>query len=107
MGHAICAVNRPGGASVTSLISIILAAAGVWYGGWIDILIQRLVEANLVLPVVAICVLVYSYFNVSIWVILWIVVLLNVFGSPIKTFRAALLQVKNAPYIEFARLQYQ
>jgi peptide/nickel transport system permease protein len=92
------------GASVTSLISIILAAAGVWYGGWVDILIQRLVEANMVLPVVAICVLVYSYFNVSIWGILWIVVLLNVFGSPIKTFRAALLQVKNAPYIESARV---
>ena len=92
------------GASVTSLISIVLAAAGVWYGGWIDILIQRLVEANMILPVVAICVLVYSYFTVSIWVILWIIVLLNVFGSPIKTFRAALLQVKNAPYIESARV---
>jgi peptide/nickel transport system permease protein len=92
------------GASVTSLVSIVLAAAGVWYGGWVDTLIQRLVEANMILPVVAICVLVYSYFNVSIWVILWIVVLLNVFGSPIKTFRAALLQVKNAPYIESARV---
>ena len=92
------------GASVTSLISIFLAAAGVWYGGWIDIVIQRLVEANMILPVVAICVLVYSYFNVGIWLILWIIVLLNVFGSPIKTFRAALLQVKNAPYIESARV---
>jgi peptide/nickel transport system permease protein len=92
------------GASVTSLVSIVLAAAGVWYGGWVDTLIQRLVEANMILPVVAICVLVYSYFNVSIWVILWIIVLLNVFGSPIKSFRAALLQVKNAPYIESARV---
>ena len=91
------------GASVTTLISITLAAVGVWYGGWVDTLIQRLVEANMILPVIAICVLVYAYFNVSIWVILWIVVLLNVFGSPIKTFRAALLQVKNAPYIESAR----
>jgi peptide/nickel transport system permease protein len=92
------------GATLTSLISIILAAAGVWYGGWVDTLIQRLVEANMILPVVAICVLVYAYFNTDIWVILWIVVLLNVFGSPIKTFRAALLQVKNAPYIESARV---
>jgi len=92
------------GASVTTLISITLAAVGVWYGGWVDTLIQRLVEANMILPVIAICVLVYAYFNVSIWVILWIVVLLNVFGSPIKTMRAALLQVKNAPYIESARV---
>ena len=91
------------GASVTSLISIVLAATGVWYGGWVDILIQRLVEANMILPVIAICVLFYFYFNVSIWVILWIIVLLNVFGSPIKTFRAALLQIKNEPYLESAR----
>jgi peptide/nickel transport system permease protein len=80
-----------------------LAATGVWFGGWVDNLIQRLVEANMILPVIGIAVLIYSYFNVSIWTLLWIVVLLNVFGSPIKSFRAALLQVRDSPYIEAAK----
>jgi peptide/nickel transport system permease protein len=80
-----------------------VAACGVWLGGWVDALIQQLVEANLILPVIAIGVLIYSYFNVSIWVFLGIIVLLNVFGSPTKSFRAALLQVKEAPYLEAAR----
>jgi peptide/nickel transport system permease protein len=90
------------GASVTTVLSMILAAVGVWYGGWIDTLIQRLVEANMILPVIAICVMLYAYFHIGIWVILWIIVILNVFGSPIKSYRAALLQVKNAPFIESA-----
>ncbi len=91
------------GACVTTVLSMALAATGVWFGGWVDNLIQRLVEANMILPVIGIAVLIYSYFNVSIWTLLWIVVLLNVFGSPIKSFRAALLQVKDSLYIEAAK----
>jgi peptide/nickel transport system permease protein len=91
------------GACVTTFLSMVVAASGVWLGGWVDSLIQQLVEANMILPVIAIGVLIYTYFNVSIWVFLSIVVLLNVFASPTKSFRAALLQVKDAPYIEAAK----
>jgi len=59
----------------------------------------------MILPVVAICVLVYSIsMSGASGVILWIIVLLNVFGSPINPFGRLLLQVKNAPYIESARV---
>ena len=91
------------GACVTTFLSMAVAASGVWLGGWVDSLIQQLVEANMILPVIAIGVLIYSYFNISIWIFLSIIVLLNVFGSPTKSFRAALLQVKDAPYLEAAR----
>jgi peptide/nickel transport system permease protein len=91
------------GACITTVLSMALAATGVWFGGWVDNLIQRLVEANMILPVIGIAVLIYAYFNVSIWTLLWIVVILNVFGSPIKSFRAALLQVKDSLYIEAAK----
>lgn len=91
------------GSLVTTLISMILAAAGVWFGGWVDDVIQRLTEMNLVLPVLAIGVLAYAYLNVNIWVVLFLIVMLNVFGSPTKNFRAAFLQVKNLPYIEAAQ----
>jgi len=91
------------GAFVTTLLSMTLAAMAAWYGGGLDDLIQRLVEANMVLPVIAIGVLILAYFSVSIWTFLAIVVLLNVFASPTKSFRAAFLQVRNAPYIEAAR----
>ncbi|MCG2785438.1 MAG: ABC transporter permease subunit [Anaerolineae bacterium] len=91
------------GATVTTLLSMFLAAASAWYGGWVDSLLQRLTEANMVLPVLAIGVLAYSLFGLNIWVVLAIIIALNIFGSPSKTFRSAFLQVKQAPYIEAAR----
>lgn len=91
------------GALLTTLLSLLISAAGVWYGGWFDALIQRLTEINLVLPVLAISVLAYAYLNVDLWVIMIIVVLLNVLGSPTKNFRSAFLSIRSSPYIEAAQ----
>ena len=57
----------------------------------------------MILPMLAICVLLYALFSVSLWTILGIIILLNVFSSPTKAFRAAFLQVKENPYIEAAQ----
>ena len=91
------------GTLVTTLIAMLLPAIGVWFGGWLDAFIQRLTDVNMVLPGLAIAVLANLLFGVSIWILLGVVILLNAFGSPIKTFRAAFLQAKEAPYIEVAR----
>jgi peptide/nickel transport system permease protein len=91
------------GATVTTLLSMFFAAASAWYGGWVDGLLQRLTEANMVLPVLAIGVLAYSLFGLNIWVVLSIIIALNIFGSPSKTFRSAFLQVKQSLFIEAAR----
>jgi peptide/nickel transport system permease protein len=92
------------GAVLTAVVSLILAAAGDWLGGLVDELVQRLNEANLVLPVMAIGVLLYAYYNLNLWLILGLIVALNIFGSPTKSFRAAFLQEKQAGYIESARV---
>jgi peptide/nickel transport system permease protein len=91
------------GTLVTLLIAMLLPAIGVWFGGWLDNFIQRLTEVNMVMPGLAIAVLAHALYGVHIWIVLGIVVLLNAFGSPIKTFRSSLLQAKEAPYIEMAR----
>jgi peptide/nickel transport system permease protein len=91
------------GTLLTTLIAMLLPAIGVWYGGWVDNLIQRLSEINMILPGLAIAVLVNVLFNFNIWIILGIVVVINAFGSPLKILRSALLQAKEAPYIESAR----
>jgi peptide/nickel transport system permease protein len=91
------------GAIGTSLFAMTIAAIGVWYSGWVDDLVQRTTEVSMILPTLPIVLLVYMLFSKSIWVILAVVVLMNVFGSAIKNYRAAFLQVKNAPYIEAAR----
>ncbi len=91
------------GSLTTTILSMTLAATGVWFGGWVDDLIQRLTEVNLVLPILMISVLAYAYLGISIWLIFIIVILLNVFGAPLKSFRSVLLQVRESPYIEAGR----
>jgi peptide/nickel transport system permease protein len=91
------------GAIATTLISMMLAAIGAWFGGWVDNLIQRLADVNMIIPVLPVAIMVYYLYSKSIWVILSVVVLLNVFSSVIKNYRAAFLQMKEAPYIEAAQ----
>lgn len=91
------------GAIGSSLAAMLIAAVGVWLGGWVDDLIQRLTEVNMILPSLPIVIMVYLLYSKSIWVILGVVVLISIFGSAIKNYRAAFLQVKSAPYIEAAQ----
>ncbi|MCE9646921.1 MAG: ABC transporter permease subunit [Chloroflexi bacterium] len=91
------------GTLIMLFVAMLLPAIGVWYGGWLDNFIQRLTEVNMVLPGLTIAVLAYALFGINIWVILGVVVVINAFGAPIKTFRSALLQAKEALYIEAAR----
>jgi peptide/nickel transport system permease protein len=91
------------GATLTSLIALVVAAAGVWFGGWVDNLLQRITEANMILPVLAVSILIFALYNINLWIILAVVIFLKAFSSPAKSFRAAFMQVKEAPYIEGAR----
>ncbi|TAK13210.1 MAG: ABC transporter permease [Anaerolineae bacterium] len=87
----------------TSVITMIIAAIGVWYGSWLDELIQRITEVNLVLPFLNILIMVGVFYSRSIWTMLGVTILLSIFGAAIKTYRAIFLQVRESPYIEAAR----
>ena len=90
------------GAIVTNLMAMIISAFSAWRGGWLDGVIQRTTEINLMLPVLPIAILVYILYSKSIWVIMGTVVLLGIFGSSIKNYRSVFLQLKQSPYIEAA-----
>jgi peptide/nickel transport system permease protein len=87
----------------TAFLTMIIAALGTWYGGWLDELIQRITEVNLILPFFAILIMVGTFYSRSIWVILGVTVLLSIFTGQIKSYRAIFLQSKESPYIEAAR----
>ncbi|MBK1731742.1 ABC transporter permease [Thiococcus pfennigii] len=87
----------------TTLTTLVIAAAGVWFGGWLDALIQRLTEVNMILPLLPILVMVGTLYSTSIWVMLGVVIALGIFSAGIKMYRAMLLPIREAPYIEAAR----
>jgi peptide/nickel transport system permease protein len=87
----------------TTITTLIISATGVWFGGWVDSLIQRLTEINMVLPLFPALLLVYTLYSKSFWVLLGVTVLLSVFGSGIKNYRSLFIQIKELPYFEVAR----
>lgn len=87
----------------TTITTLVIAAIGAWYGGWIDELIQRLTEINSVLPFLPILIMIGTFFSRSIWLILGATILLGIFGLGIKNFRAIFLQIKESPYVESAK----
>lgn len=87
----------------TTVTTMIIAGVGTWYGGWVDGIIQRITEVNLILPFLPILIMIGTFYSRSLWVILGVVVLLSIFGGGIKTYRAVFLQVKESPYIEAAK----
>ncbi len=86
-----------------TISSIIFAAIGAWFSGFVDGLVQRLTEIRMVIPTLPILIMVGLFYSKSIWVILAVLIVLNLIESSVKTYRAMFLQEKRAPYIEAAR----
>ena len=87
----------------TLVLTMIIAAIGTWYSGWVDGLIQRITEVNMVLPFLPILIMIGTFFNRSIWLILGATILLSIFTGSIKAYRSIFLQVRESMYIEAAR----
>ena len=87
----------------STMASMTIAALAAWYGRSLDVLVQRLTEVSMILPVLPILIMVGTLYTRSLWVILGLVVLLSIFGAAQKVYRAMFLQIKEAPYIEAAR----
>jgi peptide/nickel transport system permease protein len=87
----------------TTVTTMLIAAIGVWFSGWVDEAIQRVTEVNLILPALPILIMVGTFYSKSIWLMLGVIIILSIFGAGIKTYRAVFLQVKESPYIEAAR----
>jgi peptide/nickel transport system permease protein len=87
----------------TLVLTMIIAAVGTWYSGWVDGLIQRITEVNMVLPFLPILIMIGTFFNRSIWLILGATILLSIFTGQIKAYRSIFLQVRESMYIEAAR----
>lgn len=90
-------------ALLTTVTTMSIAAFGVWTGGWVDGLIQRITEVNSIIPLLPILIMVGTLYNRSIWLMLGMVIVLSIFGLQIKNYRAIFMQVKESPYIDAAR----
>jgi peptide/nickel transport system permease protein len=87
----------------TAVLTMIISAVGAWYGSWVDELIQRITEINLVLPFLSILIMIGTFYSRSIWVILSATIALSIFTGAIKGYRSIFLQLKESMYVEAAK----
>jgi peptide/nickel transport system permease protein len=87
----------------TTFATLLIAATGVWFGGWLDAAIQRVTEVNMILPMLPILVMIGTLYSTSIWLMLGVVIAFGIFGAGIKMYRAMLLPIRESAYIEAAR----
>ena len=78
----------------TTVTTMAIAAIGVWFGGLLDAVIQRITEVNMILPVLPILIMIGTFYSRSIWVMLGVIIVLSIFGAAIKSYRAIFLQVR-------------
>ena len=87
----------------TTITTMTISGIGTWFGGWVDDVIQRVTEVNMILPLLPILIMIGTFYSKSLWLMLGVLILLNIFGGAIKTYRAIFIQVKESPYIEAAK----
>ncbi|HNS50337.1 MAG TPA: ABC transporter permease [Anaerolineae bacterium] len=87
----------------TTITTMLIAAIATWFGGWVDALIQRITQVNMVLPFLPILIMIGVFYSRSIFVILGATILLSIFGASILNYRSIFLQVKESGYIDAAR----
>ncbi|MFH1609505.1 MAG: ABC transporter permease [Candidatus Bipolaricaulota bacterium] len=86
-----------------SFAQFIFGAISAWYGRWTDTTIQFLTKVEMVTPNLPIYMMIAMFFSRSIWVTLAAVVVFNLFGGGVLTYRSMFLQVKESAYVEAAR----
>jgi peptide/nickel transport system permease protein len=87
--------------SVAILIGVILGALAGFYGGWVDILISRLIELVITFPTFFLIITIVAMFQGSIWLIMILIGLTGWTGIARFT-RGEFLRVRNMEYVAAA-----
>ncbi len=90
-------------ALVTVLVQMILGALGAWYGGALDVFIQRLADFYLIIPLLPLLILIALLYRPSIVIILFVLVIFGIAGGTTKVARSIVLQIREEQYIEAAQ----
>ncbi len=88
---------------VSGVVGIVAGALAGYYGGWVDIVISRLLEAQMSLPLLLMLLLVVGLFGPSIPVITLVIAFAQ-WPEPARITRALVLVEREKPYVAAARV---
>ncbi|RVT87452.1 ABC transporter permease [Rhodobacteraceae bacterium CCMM004] len=87
---------------LTSIIGIVAGAVQGYFGGWLDLIFQRLIEIWVSTPSLYIIIILFAILGRSFWLLVFVTVL---FGWPalVGIVRAEFLRARNFEYVRAAR----
>jgi peptide/nickel transport system permease protein len=88
---------------ISGLVGIVLGAVAGYYGGWVDTLISRALEAQMSLPLLLMLLLVVALFGPSVPVITLVIALAQ-WPEPARLTRALVLVEREKPYVAAAQV---
>lgn len=86
---------------LAAAIGIILGALAGYFGGWVDILISRLIELFLNFPTFFLIIVIVSFFDANIWLVMLVIGMTGWMGIA-RFVRGEILRVRNLEYITAA-----
>ncbi|MCD6563325.1 MAG: ABC transporter permease [Thermoproteales archaeon] len=87
-----------------TILHLSIATISGYYGGWVDSLIQRLTEIYMIIPFLPFLIMIATFYKLDIWILLAVIIVLSIFGGGIKSTRALVMQIREYPYIEAAKV---
>lgn len=89
---------------IITVLHLTIATISGYYGGWVDSIIQRLTEIYMIIPFLPFLIMIAAFYKIDIWILLGVIIVLSIFGGGIKSTRALVMQIKEYPYIEAAKV---
>jgi peptide/nickel transport system permease protein len=88
---------------ISGLVGIVLGSLAGFFGGWVDAVVSRLIEAQLSLPLLMMLLLVVALFGPSIPVITFVIAIAQ-WPEPARLTRSLVLVEREKPYVQAARV---
>ena len=89
-------------AFLSSIIGIVIGGVQGYFGGWLDLIAQRVIEIWAALPALYLLLILSSVFAPSFWSLLFILLLFS-WPALVAIVRAEFLRARNFEYVEAAR----
>lgn len=90
-------------AAVSIAIGTSVGTVAGYFGGWVDVLLMRLVDIVLVVPFLPLMILLAAYLGPSFWNIILVIGVL-VWARPARVVRAQVLSLRSLDYVDAARV---
>ena len=89
-------------AVVSSLIGIVAGACQGYFGGWVDLILQRIVEIGVNMPSLYVIIILSALFTMNFWLLTMLIAFFS-WTSLVGVVRAEFLRARNFEYVRAAR----